>query len=182
MRKITILNFSGRNNGNCAAVTDHIMNAFKNTDICSYCVASIFNPCNSCDYQCLKPGNICPNLNDHQRKFMERLLESDLIYYIIPNYCGVPCANYYAFNERNVGYFNSDRSIIGKYMSLKKRFVMISNTESPAFEAVVKQQCTDEAKVVYLKSSTYNRSSIAGDLMTSPDAMDDLLTFLAADL
>ena len=110
------------------------------------------------------------------------MLESDLIYYIIPNHCGVPCANYYAFNERNVGYFNGDRSIMGKFMNISKRFIMVSNTETTAFESVIKQQSTAEAKTLYLKTSKYKKNSIAGDLMTSKDAMDDLTAFLAADL
>ena len=182
MRIITILNFSGRNNGNCKAVADYISKAFTTSNICSFIIPSIFEPCNGCDYQCLKPGEVCPKLTNDQRDMMERLLESDLIYYIIPNYCGVPCANYYAFNERNVGYFNGDRSIMVKFMSLNKRFIMISNTESPAFEAVIKQQSTGEARTLYLKSSKYQVNSIAGDLMTSKTAIDDLKAFLAADL
>ncbi len=182
MRKVTILSFSGRSNGNCAAVADLIMNVFASANVCTSLISSIYEPCNSCDYQCLKPGEICPKLNDNQRNIMERLLESDLVYYIIPNYCGVPCANYYAFNERNVGYFNGDRSIMGKFMNLNKRFIIISNTESPAFEAAIRQQCAGNAKTLYLKSYKYEKNSIAGDLLTSQDATDDLFVFLAADL
>ena len=182
MRKVTILNFSGRNNGNCKAVADCIISAFSKANVCSFIIPSIFEPCNGCDYQCLKPGEVCPKLANDQRDMMERMLESDLIYYIIPNYCGVPCANYYAFNERNVGYFNGDRSIMGKFMNISKRFIMVSNTETTAFESVIKQQSTAEAKTLYLKTSKYKKNSIAGDLMTSKDAMDDLAAFLAADL
>ena len=182
MRKVTILNFSGRDNGNCAEVADRIVNTFTNTDVCSYLISSIYDPCNNCDYQCLKPGETCPKLSDNQRKLMDRVLASDLVYYIIPNYCGIPCANYHAFNERNVGYFNGDRSAMGRFMNLEKRFVMISNTESPAFEAVIKQQCTSEARTLYLKSSKYNKNSIAGDMMTSQEAAYDLTAFLAEDL
>lgn len=121
-------------------------------------------------------------MNDPQRNVMDQILGSNLVYYIIPNYCGVPSANYYAFNERIVGYFNGDRNLMGNYRNVPKRFIMISNTESPAFDAVVKQQADSEAKVLYLKSGKYAKNSIAGDLLTSQDAMRDLSAFLVEDM
>ena len=182
MINITILNFSARQTGNCAAVAEHIHHTFVNTNIHLYLISSIFTPCNSCNYQCLRSEEICPNLNERQRNVMDQILRSDLVYYIIPNYCGVPCANYYAFNERIVGYFNGNRDLMADYRNVLKRFVMISNTESPAFEAVAKQHTDGEAKVLYLKSSKYAKSSISGDLLVSQDAMSDLIAFLDYDI
>lgn len=182
MRNITILNFSGRKAGNCAGVETVIRCTFPNANIRAISVSSVYSPCNSCDYECLKPDVRCPLIDSAQEEAMRQILNSDLVYYIIPNYCGVPCGNYYAFNERNVGYFNGDRELMGKFLSIRKRFIMISNTEGAAFEMVMHQLSKQDAKALYLKSSKYAKSSIAGDLMTSTEAKADLTAFLAEDL
>lgn len=183
MRNITILNFSARTNGNCAEIANIIKATYSSTNVCAFLISEVFEPCNGCDYQCLKPGANCPNITKAQLDLMEQILASDLLYYVIPNYCGVPCANYYAFNERNVGFFNSDRALIEKFASLEKRYIMVSNTEGTAFESVpIQQSRANGGKMLYLKTSNYAKSSIAGDLMTSSKAKSDLTTFLAEDL
>ena len=62
---------------------------------------------------------------------------------IIPNYCGYPCANYFAYNERSVGYFNLDKVLMDKYMNAKKRFIVVSNTEGTNIENALTQQSAE---------------------------------------
>ena len=119
-------------------------------------------------------------LTEDQRKIMDSVTEADLVYYIVPNYCGYPCANYFSFNERSVGYFNKDRNLMEKYMAVKKRFIIISNTENNFAEAM-RQQTNDQPDIFYLKSMKYQKQSIAGDLMTSEAAKADLRAFLALE-
>ena len=112
---------------------------------------------------------------------MGAVLDSDVVYLIVPNYCGFPCANFLAFNERSVGYFNLDKSLMQRYMDVRKRFVIVSNSESEVFIKAMEQQANDVSEVLYLKSSKYNKRSIAGDLLESPAAVADLKGFLAKE-
>ena len=114
-----------------------------------------------------------------QKAMYDSICNADVVYYIIPNYCGFPCANYYAFNERSVGYFNLDKVLLERFMSVKKRFIIVSNTEGQNFEHAMMQQAK-EPEIMYLKTSKYGKKSIAGDLMESEAAKADLLTFLNA--
>jgi len=129
-KKVVILSFSGRKAGNCAAISDFIERFYMRTNVLSFIVDNkSFPACGGCDYECLKQGVRCPVLTEDQRKIMEAITKSDLVYFIVPNYCGYPCANYFAFNERSVGYFNMDRALMEKYMAVKKRFIVVSNSE-----------------------------------------------------
>ena len=139
-----------------------------------------FPTCGGCDYECLKQELCCPVLPEDQRKIMDSVTEADLVYYIVPNYCGYPCANYFSFNERSIGYFNKDRNLMEKNMAVKKRFIIISNTENNFAEAM-RQQIYDQPDILYLKTRKYLKQSIAGDLMTSEAAKADLRAFLALE-
>lgn len=65
-------------------------------------------------------------------------------------------------------------------MSVRKRFIIISNTESNFTEAM-QQQTNDQPDNLYLKSRKYQKQSIAGDLLTSEAAKADLQAFLARE-
>ena len=69
---------------------------------------------------------------------------------------------------------------MSQYMSAKKRFIVVSNTEGLNFENALKQQST-EPKILYLKTGKYGKCSTAGDLMESEDAKDDLIAFLSLE-
>ena len=175
---ITVLNFSPRENGNCSAICGLIQNHYINSNIRLFHVCKHVSPCNSCDYECLKPGALCPQLTRDFTDMMDSICGSDLVYYVIPNFCGMPNAVYYAFNERTVGYFNMDRTVMGQYMNIKKRFIVVSNTETELFQESLRQQTTEQPVILYLKTSHYKRKSIAGDMMEAPEAQEDLLRFL----
>lgn len=178
MEKVVILSFSGRNNGNCRHITDIIEQYHGNVQY--FCINDRFKPCNGCDYECLKPGLQCPGFDETQKEVFDAILGADMVYYLIPNFCGFPAASFCAFNERSVGYFNGDRGIMGQYLSVKKRFIIVSNSENAVFAAAVRQQTKDEPDVLYLKTSKYRKQSLAGDLMESEEARADLMAFLNA--
>lgn len=62
-------------------------------------------------------------------------------------------------------------------MSIKKMFIIVSNSESDVFLCAMRQQ-SDEPKILYLKTSKYGRQSIIGDLLESNEARNDLLDLL----
>lgn len=174
---VTILSFSSRKNGNCINISNYISNFYK-TNVHIYVMdAEAIQPCGKCDYECLKPGEVCPQLDDRLKEIMDAVCISDLVYFVVPNYCGYPCANYFAFNERSFGYFGMDRAKMNAYMDVPKRFVIVSNTEG--FEAAMAQQTNCKPEILYLKSGKYKRRSIAGDILESDEARSDLEQFLA---
>lgn len=177
---ITILQFSTRENGNCKRISSYLQDRFRNQNICSYIIGKDnFKPCGNCDYQCLKPNEHCTQLTSDERTILDQICQSRLVYFIIPNYCGYPCAHYFAFNERTVGYFNRNHELLNQYLSIPKRFIIVSNTEG--FEEVVQQQTNEEPRILYLKSRKYHKRSIDGDILDSVDATADLDAFLASD-
>ena len=181
-KDILILNFSPRSNGNCGHIGDMIQTFYGYPSIRSYLIADMFTPCGTCDYECLKPNVRCPSLSQEQAEVYEAIGNADLVYFIIPNFCGMPNSLYYAFNERSVGYFNIDRAVMAKYMAVRKRFIIVSNTEGNAFKDAMLQQSNEAPEYLYMKTSKYGKQSIAGDLMDSEQAKADLIGFLAGDV
>ena len=89
----------------------------------------------NCNYEHL---NAEPSLNQI-KPIMDNLMNSDIIDYIVPNYCVFPCANYFTFNERTVGCFNMDRQIMEQYMKNKK-LIIVSNTENVVFHVAMQRR------------------------------------------
>ncbi len=108
---------------------------------------------------------------------MQAVMSSNVTYMIVPNYCGFPCANYLAFYERSVGFFHMDRSLMGRYMDSRKRFNLISNTETEVFNQAMRQQVSGDPDVLYPKSGKYGKRSTAGDILDSEAARADLQAF-----
>ena len=115
-----------------------------------------FASCGECNYECLKQGAVCQNLTHTQLEIMDAVTQADLVYFIVANYCGYPCANYFAFNERSVGYFNMDHALMEKYMAVRKRFIIVSNFEENFAEAM-QQQAYTEPEIPYLKTRKYQK-------------------------
>ncbi len=175
-KSVTILSFSGRKNGNCTAIAQYISNCSQ-TNVRTFVIdENSVSPCGGCDYECLRADVVCPKAAGGYREMMDAICGSSMVYFIVPNFCGYPCANYFAFNERTVGYFNLDRAKMTLYMSIPKRFIVVSNTEG--FESAMAQQTNEPPKILYLKSGKYRKRSIAGDLLEAPEARADLDAFL----
>lgn len=179
--RIVILNFSSRKVGNCSAIADYINDVIVKSNICVYNVGDHFAPCGNCQYECLKPNDHCPNLTQEQREILDGIVQSDMTVYIVPNFCGFPCANYFAFNERTVGYFNLNRELMQQYMAVKKKFIIVSNSESDTFVKAMEQQ-SKEPDILYLKTRKYGVPSTSGELMNNADAKADIARFLGLNI
>ena len=182
-KKVIILSFSPRNNGNCSKIAGYIVQHYSEANVTRFDItAENFLPCSNCNYECLRPQSVCPKQTDYQMQVMDAATDSDIVYFIVPNFCGQPNANYYAFNERSVGYFNLNRQLLTKYLSVRKRFIIVSNTESEAFVNAMQQQTNKAPEILYMKTRNYGKQSIAGDLLESEAAVRDLQAYLAADM
>ena len=182
MNNVTILSFSPREAGNCTATAEfiraHLIEQISaNVQICRV-DNKTFPACGECGYECLRPGASCPTITTDQRRILDSVCNSDLVYYIVPNFCGYPCANYFAFNERLVGYFGMDRVRRNQYWAVPKRFILISNSKTEQFTEAMRQQTNSEPQILFLATGKYRRNSLAGDLMTSVEAQAELISFL----
>lgn len=178
-KNIVLIRFSSRDHGNCAGITQYLAQHHNEDTVKDYKIDnSVVVPCGDCNYECLTPGAKCPGVTAAQTEVMDAICQADLVYFMIPNYCGFPPASYYAFNERSVGYFNKNRELMGKYRSIAKKFIIVSNTEGANFENAIRSQVMGEPEMIYLKTGKYKKQSTAGDLMESEEATADLLAFL----
>lgn len=171
--KITIVNFSGRENGNCRAISKVIAASHPADEI------SIFNfcditlaPCGSCEYDCFNRDKQCPHQSDGVYDMYDKITLSDLTYFIVPNYCDYPNANYFIFNERSQCYFQHHEQLLDRYLSVKKRFIVVSNTQTQNFITALSYQIPEgeSPDILFLPAKKYRKISIDGDLMTSPEA------------
>ena len=118
-KKVIILSFSPRNNGNCSNIADFIVQYYGKVNTTRFDItAENISPCYNCNYECLRSQSLCPRLTDYQMQVMDASVNGSVIYFIVPNFCGQPNANYYAFNERSVGYFNLNQQLLEKYLSV----------------------------------------------------------------
>lgn len=175
-KNVVILNFSPRIDGNCGKISDFLFDFHNRTNVSAYHID--FTPCRGCNYECLTPGAVCPLVDQQQKEVMQAACDADLVYFIVPNFCGYPCTNYFAFNERKVGFFNGDRALTQKYMSIEKKFIVVSNTEGDNFRNALQQQTSAEPEILYLKTGKYKKRSTAGDILDSQEAVADLTAFL----
>ena len=177
-KNVVIIHFSSRETGNCAAVSAYIACHHADEKVVRFVVDSgVVFACGNCDYECLRKEKSCPNLSKSYMEIMDAICNADLAYFVVPNYCGYPCANYFAFNERSAGYFNKDDELLRKYLAVPKRFIVVSNSEEN-FENALQQQVDGKPEILYMKTAKYRKLSIAGDMMESVEAKVDLKVFL----
>lgn len=184
--KVCIINFSGRTNGNCQKISECILEELKPLHEVSFAnMNSItLTPCGQCNYECFIKGNICPHYNDSLWSLYETISSSDLVYFVVPNYCDYPCANFFIFSERGQGFFTHTPSLLQRYTTMPKKFIVMSNTNTDNFTQVFRCQSEDmsEPDVLFLRAQDYKKRSLTGDLMDCPEAKSDLLRYVQQTL
>lgn len=182
MKTIALLRFSHRQEGNCAAIGAYIHSSFPDADILEFVMdADSCRPCHDCSYQCLRGEGSCPHLCGSYADALNTIRTSDLAFFILPNYCGFPCASYFAFNERSVGFFHGNEALLESYLAVPKRFIIVSNTESQVFTDAMQQQVLQPPEILYLKSNCYEKKGVNGDILSSDAAKSTLEAFLRKD-
>ena len=172
MSKVTIINFSGRKNGNChniASVITQTMTANFEVTVKEMHNLNI-TPCGRCEYECFTKTASCPYKNDDIIGLYNAVCSSNLAIFIIPNYVDYPNANFFIFNERGACFFQNNTSLMERYQQTPKKFIVVSNTGRENFEHVFKMHVQDDADILFLSPSNYQKSSVKGDLMKSKQA------------
>lgn len=175
---MVILNFSSKRDGNCEKIVKYLLD--KKADAIIYNVNNeTMMGCGNCNYQCLLKNEACP-LNDEMVKIYDAIVNSELIIFLVPNYCDYPCANYFAFNERSCGYFQKDCKLLEKYLNIKKKFIVISNTNTINFKEVFQYQVDDEAEpdILFLQAKKFNSVSLEGTLLNNQIVKDLISSFI----
>ena len=105
---------------------------------------------------------------------------SDLAYFILPNYCDYPCANYFIFNERSQCYFQGSDYLLLQYLGVKKKFIAVSNTNQANFLIAFEYQINEGEKpdALFLSAKRYGKRSIDGNLTDSLNALTDIENFI----
>jgi len=176
---ITIVNFSSRKDGNCEKILELLANHFQKSPVktFSFCDKEI-KGCGKCsNYNCFK--NDSCSINDGLMQLFDDITNSEFAYFIIPNYCDFPCSNYFIFNERSCGYFNGKKELLDKYIKVKKKFIVISNSKNSNFKKILNYQIESfiEPSILFLSNDKFDCKSLDGNLLSKKAAVDLILNY-----
>lgn len=181
MMKVCIVNFSGREYGNCKRVADFIHGKLSADKIVRFDFNAIdLTPCGKCKYECFGKRENCPYFSDEVYSIYDNITNADTAFFIVPNYCDYPCANYFILNERSQCYFQGREDLLDKYLKVKKKFIVISNTGKTNFLTAFGYQCEEPSKsrVLFLSAMQYGKISIDGNITESVEALQDIEKFI----
>lgn len=171
-----IINFSSRHNGNCANIARYIQSFYPSAQVIHFFNLNV-SACGSCDYECFQKREACPYYEDSIIPLYDRICNSSLTYFVVPNYCDYPCSNYFIFNERGCCYFGSQENSVKKYLAVPKKFLVISNTNRDHFSEVFSDQLEEKPQILYLSAKDYGKISLRGDLVTSDQVLAQIREF-----
>lgn len=180
--KVCIISFSGRSGGNCGSIAGALRQWWEGKGQVSFYDFSALTvtPCGRCGCECFQAREHCPYFSDPEFSICDAITGSDLAYFVLPNYCDYPCANFYIFNERSQCYFQHHAPLLEQYLAVRKRFIVVSNTGRENFTAAFRYHVQEglEPDVLFLSAREFHKVSIRGDLMDSTEAREALLRFV----
>lgn len=174
---ICIVSFSARKNGNCAGISEFVCTLLPGAQVYSFADFAI-HPCGGCDDECFQRRDLCPWIQDQEYGLLDAITHSEQTYFILPNYSGYPCANFFIFNERSLCYFQGREDLLEAYERVPKRAIIVSNTDAGQIRDALRYHADDDMPTLVLSASAYGRKSISGDLMTSEAAVADVKRFV----
>lgn len=177
---ICVISFSGRSGGNCSAIARAVLDALPGGDVRYFDFsARSVSPCGGCGYQCFQARERCPYFGDPAFALYDAVTHSGLSYFIVPNYCDYPCANFFIFNERSQCYFQGHPELLEQYEAVRKKFIVVSNTGRDNFTAAFRYHTGDTPPdVLFLSARRFGKVSIQGGLMDAPEARDAVVRFM----
>ena len=179
--KTCIISFSSRGNGNCAQIGKLIRSLSEEAVLFQFSNFEI-HACGKCGYECFTDRSKCPYYSDMEYRLLDAVTHSDLTYFILPNYCDYPCANYFVFNERSQCYFQDNPELLEAYEKVPKRAIVVSNTNEDNFKTALAYQSYKVPDILFLSAKKYGKISIRGDLMTDENAVRDVTAFVRKPL
>ena len=175
--KTVILSFSSRADGNCAQIGKLIRSLKRDAVLYDFSEFSL-HPCGGCGYECFAARENCPHIDDLECEMLEAIIHSEMTYFILPNYCDYPCANFFAFNERSQCFFQGRPELLDVYLSVPKRGIVVSNTNTEHFVKALAYQADREPEILFLSAKKYGKISIKGDLLTDEKVIRAITAFV----
>ena len=179
--KTVIVTFSSRSGGNCSQIGNLIASMTKNPVLFDFSEFDV-HPCGRCASECFAARENCPYFEDKEYEIPEAIMYSEMVYFVLPNYCDYPCANYFIFNERSQCFFQGKPDILESYLNIPKRSIVISNTNQEHFIQALTYQSNREPEILFLSAKEYGKASINGDLLTSKNALENIRQFVIRPL
>ena len=178
--KVCIVSFSGRQEGNCANIAQEVAACFEGERLVLFDLSEQpLKPCGGCEGECFSDRKLCPHHDDAEFELLDAMTYSDLVIFIVPNYCEYPGALYFAFNERSLCYFSGHEELLERYERVRKRFIVVSGEDRTHFEEIFRQQTNGETpEILMLNASNYGKVSVEGDLMDAPEARKAVREFI----
>ena len=118
---ILIISFSARQDGNCDGISRMIREHYDHSCTVFRFSQQQIHPCGGCRYECFGKETTCPYIADPEYGLLDAICNHDLTYFVIPNYCDYPCANYFIFNERSQCYFQHKPERLDRFINVKKK-------------------------------------------------------------
>lgn len=175
--KISIINFSNRKNGNSQMIMEFLKEIYINAEIKTYNFSSMkISQCGNCNYECMKDKERCP-YKDKIYNIYKNIMNSDICYYIVANYCEYPCSNFFIFNERRCGYFNKNDKKLNKYLNIRKKFIVITNSNTINFLDIFKYHVNNEPDVLFISPKKFGLSSISDNVLSNINAKNLIYEF-----
>ncbi len=181
--QVSVISFSARSAGNCQAIAHAVAAQHTGDDVRLFLFSDLStHACGACNYECFHPSRSCPHMGDGIPAIYEAVTQSALSYFIVPNYCDYPNANYFLFCERSQCFFQRRPALYDRYLAVPKRFIVVSNTQKENFLRIFQDQIppSNTPDVLFLAAQAYQKVSIAGDLLTSDAALRDVQAFCAS--
>lgn len=164
--KVSVINYSSRKNGNGYHIAEYIkeivLRENKEFDLIDFSCFSA-NACGKCNYECF--DNCCVYKDDEIYSAYRKILKTNMVISVIPIYGGLPCSNYFVFNERAQGAFKDEE--FEQLEEIRNKYIIIGNTGVEITKKIVYEN-DDHAKdedFLVISSNEIGERSIKGNLM-----------------
>ncbi len=174
---ICVVSFSSRKNGNCEQISRWICSVLPQAKRYLFSDFEI-HPCGNCSYECFRSQDTCPWIKDKEYELIDSIVNSTFTYFILPNYCDYPPANFFVFSERSQCYFQKHPDLSAKYEQIPKKYIVVSNTNREHFQTILAEHSADTPDILFLPAKKYGKVSLDGDLMTSEQAAAAIKEFI----
>ena len=179
--KTAVISFSSRKNGNCARIGKLIRSMTQESVLFEFSDLDI-HACGQCGYECFSRPETFPHIQDAEYSLLEAVAQSEMVYFILPNYCDYPCANYFIFNERSQCFFQGNPDLLEAYLNVPKRSIVISGTNQDHFIQALAYQSAQKPEILFLSAKEYGKNSICNDLLSSEEALERVTQFVRKPL
>lgn len=179
---IAVINFSSRKNGNCFGFSQYIIDILKNKQNNVFFIDfSDMNTaaCGKCNYECFKTN--CIYKNDDVYNAYRKLIQYEQVISIIPIYCGLPCSNFFLFNERVQGAFITDEEF-ALFDKIKNRYIIIGNDGFETTKDIIQQndKTAEKRDFLSVRSNDMKEKSIKGNLPDYQYYRDMVYSFITS--